>query len=150
MIEYKIYTFSECYTSIEELVNYQWNEVDERRKKVDLNVGSSYYLGLEKLGWHFVVIAEEEGVPLAYCSTLCSPDGHTSILQGAIDTIFCPEEVRGLGLGTEMIKAASEECLKRGAAYMLITFKNNVDHHRLVEDLGYFSYETVYCKFLGD
>lgn len=148
-IEYSLVGFREAFPKIKDLVSKQWEEVDHRRKTSKLKVMEETYNGLEDSGVHFLVIAESLGEVVGYISMFCTKSPHTGELHSTTDTIFVSPSVRGAGVGKGLIRLAEEESVVRGAKHMMVTFKNEFPHDNIVEDLGFFSYETVYSKALG-
>lgn len=140
----------EAKRQFESLLKLQWEEVDPRRKTTELNVDFDKYLEMEGLGVHFIVVAYEEGNLLGYNSMLLTPSPHTGELTALTDTIFIKKGSRHTGVGREMIRVAEEVARSKGAEHYLVTFKNEFKHDGIVEDLGFFNYETVYAKYIGD
>ena len=130
------------------LVEMQWLEVDHRRKSDGLNIDFDKYLKMEELGVHYIVLAYTDEAIVGYCSMFCSESPHTKDLTSLTDSMYILKEYRSLGLGTSMLAKAEEEALLRGCRHMMVTFKNSQPHPNIVEELGFFSYETVYSKKL--
>lgn len=140
----------EAKRQFDELLKLQWSEVDHRRKTSDLDVNFDTYLQMEKLGCHFMVVAYDNGSLLGYNSIFVSPSPHTGELTALTDTIFLKREHRGGDVGKEMIKLAEDKARSMGAKHFMVTFKNDKPHDNIVKDLGFFSYETIYAKWIGD
>jgi hypothetical protein len=51
-------------------------------------------------------------------------------------------------VGSGLIEASAEEGKRRGAEHIMITLKNDKPHPNLIDELGFYSYETVYSKVL--
>ncbi len=134
---------------LKELIATQWEEVDHRRKTSNLDVKFDKYLEMEELGVHFIVMAYDGADVIGYNSMFISPTPHTGEITALTDTIFIKKEYRQCGLGTELIRLAEEESKKRGATNIMVTFKNNDSHPAIVQELGFFSYETIYAKYIG-
>jgi len=132
-----------------ELVKYQWLEVDHRRKTSALDIDFNKYLKLEEAGFHYMVVAFSDKELVGYNSMFASPSPHTGELTALTDTIFIKKEYRKGGLGSTMIKLAEEEAKTRGCAHIMVTFKNDQPHPEIVKELGFFSYETIYSKYIG-
>ena len=132
------------------LVQEQWLEVDHRRKTSTLDVDFDKYVQMEGLGVHYIVFAFSEEELVGYCSMFSSPSPHTKELTAMTDSMFIKKGYRKLGLGTKLIKEAEVEAMKRGCRHIMVTFKNSSPHPNIVEDLGFFSYETIYAKAIGD
>lgn len=132
------------------LIATQWEEVDHRRKTDVLDVDFSQYLEMEELGIHFIVVAYTDECLVGYNSMLVSPSPHTRELTAATDTIFIKKEYRKAGIGSEMIKLAEQEARVRGAKHIMVTFKNDSPHPEIVKEQGFFSYETIYAKYIGE
>jgi GNAT superfamily N-acetyltransferase len=150
MIEYSIVGFTEAWPQIRNLVKSQWGEVDHRAVESHLDVMEQTYTNMEDLGLHYVVLATEDKEVFGYDSMMITENPHTSELTALTDTMYISPEKRKAGLGREMIKVAEEEAVRRGALRMCIVLKNNQRHEDLVDGLGYFSYETIYSKYLKD
>jgi len=150
MIEYGIFTFSEIWPFAKELVAKQWEEVDHRRKTSKLNVVEDFYKTAEEAGIHFIVAAIDGDKVAGYISLFYQDSPHTGTLHVVTDTVYVNSEYRHSGVGKEMIKIAEEEAKRIGAEHFMITFKNEYDHSSIVEDLGFFSYQTIYSKALVD
>lgn len=132
------------------LVEEQWLEVDHRRKTSKLDVDFNKYIKMDDLGIHFIVLAYTDEELVGYDSMFISPTPHTGEITALTDSMFIKREYRKGGLGTTMIKMAEGEAKARGAKHMMVTFKNDSPHPEIVKDLGFFSYETIYAKALGD
>tara|TARA_R110000744_G_scaffold91073_1_gene176838 strand:- start:4021 stop:4500 length:480 start_codon:yes stop_codon:yes gene_type:complete len=132
------------------LVEEQWIEVDHRRKTSKLDVDFDKYIKMDDLGIHFIVLAYTDEELVGYDSMFISPTPHTGEITALTDSMFIKREYRKGGLGTVMIKMAEVEAKARGAKHMMVTFKNDSPHPEIVKDLGFFSYETIYAKTLGD
>ncbi len=139
----------EAKRQFQDLVKLQWMEVDHRRKSSNLDVDFNQYLKLEELGTHFIVVTFSDEELVGYNSMFVSPSPHTKELTALTDTVYIKKEYRKEGLGGEMIRLAEEEAKARGAQHMMVTFKNGDSHPNIVEDLGFFSYETIYAKYIG-
>lgn len=135
---------------LKELVWTQWDEVDHRRKTSILDVDFSRYLQLDAAGIHYAVVAFDGNELIGYNSMLIAESPHNREMTATTDTIFIKKEYRKGGLGTQMIKIAEEEAKKRGATNIMVTFKNSDSHPEIVKELGFFSYETIYAKHIGD
>lgn len=133
-----------------ELIETQWLEVDHRRKTSDLDVDFSKYLKLEELGVHYIVLAYLKAELVGYNSMFSAESPHTGELTATTDTIFIKKGYRKGGLGSEMVRLAEEEAKSRGCKHIMVTFKNSSPHPSIVEDLGFFSYETIYSKYIGE
>ena len=133
----------------EALVASQWLEVDHRRKTSELNVDFKQYLKMEELGIHFIVMAYTDTELVGYNSMLVSPRPHTRELTALTDTIFIKKEYRKCGIGSEMIRLAEQESRRRGAQHIMVTFKNDSPHPEIIKEQGFFSYETIYAKYIG-
>lgn len=135
--------------TLEEAINQQWLEVDERRKTSPLNVQWVSYERAIDMGVNFWLVAEseEEGL-LGYISVFLTPSMHTGELTALTDTIYVLPNGRGKGVGKELLKASMLYAKSKGAVHFMATFKNNVDHSNIANDLGMFNYETLYCKEL--
>jgi GNAT superfamily N-acetyltransferase len=132
------------------LVEEQWLEVDHRRKTSKLDVDFDKYIKMDDLGIHFIVLAYTDEELVGYDSMFISPTPHTGEITALTDSMFIKRKYRKGGLGTVMIKMAEGEAKARGAKHMMVTFKNDSPHPEIVKDLGFFSYETIYAKTLGD
>ncbi len=148
MITYRIASFSEVWEDVKELLILQWEEVDHRRKTSKLNIMEDWYKSVEKNGMHFVAVAEDDDKIIGYSSMFITQSPHTTSLHVASDVMYVIDEYRHSGVGTGLIKASEEEGIKRGAEHIMVTLKNDKPHENLVDDLGFFSYETVYSKVL--
>lgn len=131
------------------LIAKQWLEVDERRKSSDLNVQWDSYINASNLGMQFWVLALRGESVLGYVSMLLTPSMHTGELTALTDTMYVIPEERGSGVGSGLINKVEEVVRERGAKHLMVTFKNDVNHAPIVERLGLFNYETVYCKPLA-
>lgn len=132
-----------------DLINCQWGEVDHRRKTSDLNVDFSKYLQMEELGIHYIVMAFSNEELVGYNSMFSAPSPHTGEMTATTDTIFIKKDYRKEGLGSTLVKMAEEEAKARGCKHIMVTFKNNQPHPNLIEELDFFSYETIYAKYIG-
>ena len=132
------------------LVEEQWLEVDHRRKTSKLDVDFNKYIQMDDLGVHFIILAYTDEELVGYDSMFISPTPHTGEITALTDSMFIKRTYRKGGLGTTMIKMAEEEARSRGAKHIMVTFKNDSPHPEIVKDLGFFSYETIYAKSLGD
>lgn len=133
-----------------DLLELQWLEVDHRRKTGSLDVDFDQYLKMESLGVHFLVVAYTDDKLIGYNSMFVSPSPHTGELTATTDTIYISKEYRKFGIGSSLIELAEYESTKRGCKHIMVTFKNDQPHPTIVEDLGFFSYETIYAKHIGD
>ena len=149
MITYRTTTFTEAWPLIKDLVSDQWGEVDHRRKTSQLDVMEETYSKMEAIGVHYIVLAESDDTIVGYNSMFITNSPHTSTLHAVTDTIYVSPSVRGDGVGTGLIKGAEEEAKSRGAEHIMVTFKNDQGHPNIVEELGFFSYETIYSKAIG-
>lgn len=140
----------EAKRQFEELIKLQWEEVDHRRKTSKLNVDFDKYVKMEELGAHFMIVAYEGGQLLGYNSIFITPSPHTGELTALTDTIFLKKQYRKGQVGSEMIKLAEDVAKSKGAKHFMVTFKNDKPHDNIVKDLGFFSYETIYAKYIGD
>lgn len=136
--------------SFKSLIATQWLEVDHRRKTSELDVDFDKYVQMEELGVHYIVFAYEGVNLIGYCSMFSSPSPHTKEMTALTDSMFILKEYRKSGLGSKLIKAAEQEAVSRGCKHIMVTFKNSHPHPSIVEDLGFFSYETIYAKAIGD
>ena len=135
--------------TLEEAVEQQWLEVDERRKTSPLNVQWAAYERAIEIGANFWLVAEsEEGGLLGYISVFLTPSMHTGEATALTDTIYVLPKGRGKGVGKELLRASMLHAKDRGAIHFMATFKNNIDHSNIVKDLDMFNYETLYCKEL--
>tara|TARA_R110000772_G_scaffold129472_2_gene237593 strand:- start:8767 stop:9243 length:477 start_codon:yes stop_codon:yes gene_type:complete len=132
------------------LIEAQWVEVDHRRKTGGLDLDFDRYLGLEEAGVHFMVFAFEGDKLVGYNSMLYSESPHTKEMTALTDSMYILKEYRKGGLGSDMIKLAESEAKSRGCKHIMVTFKNSHPHPSIVEELGFFSYETIYAKQIGD
>ena len=146
----KILSNERSAAQFKELLQKQWLEVDHRRKTSELDIDFEQYLKMESLGVHFIVVAYTDEDLVGYDSMFVSPSPHTGELTATTDTIYISKGYRNLGLGSSMVKLAEEEAEVRGCKHLLVTFKNDSPHPNLVDELGFFSYETIYAKHLGD
>ena len=140
----------ESKSQFEDLLKLQWLEVDHRRKSSDLDVDFDKYIKMGELGIHFIVVAYTNESLVGYNSIFISPSAHTKELTSLTDTIFIHKDYRKLGVGSKMIALAECESVERGAKHMMVTFKNDHPHPEIVKELGFFSYETIYAKYIGD
>lgn len=138
-----------CAEQFKSLIEAQWLEVDHRRKTGSLNVDFNKYIKMEELGIHFIVVAYKDTEIVGYNSMFASPSPHTGELTALTDTIYIKQAYRKEGLGSTMIKMAEQEAKDRGCEHIMVTFKNDQPHPTIVEDLGFFSYETIYAKYIG-
>lgn len=145
-----ILEYTEAKEQLESLLGLQWCEVDHRRKTSELDVDFDKYLKMEEMGVHFIVVAHTDKELVGYNSMFVSPSPHTRELTALTDTIFIKKEYRSEGLGSELIRVAEIEAKERGAKNIMVTFKNDSPHPEIVKDLGFFSYETIYAKYIGD
>lgn len=134
----------------ETLLKLQWVEVDHRRKTSKLAVDFDKYIQMEEAGVHFMVVAYEGESLLGYNSVFLTPSPHTGELTALTDTIFVKREYRKGSVGKELIGLAEGFAKEKGAKHFMVTFKNDKPHDNIVEELGFFSYETVYAKYIGD
>jgi GNAT superfamily N-acetyltransferase len=132
------------------LVEAQWLEVDHRRKTGSLDIDFSRYEKMEELGMHYMVFAFEGDKLIGYNSMLYSESPHTKELTALTDSMYILKEHRKSGIGSEMIKVAEVEAKRLGCKHIMVTFKNSHPHPSIVEELGFFSYETIYAKAIGD
>lgn len=137
-------------SQFELLTKCQWEEVDHRRKTSDLDIDYNKYLKMEELGVHYFVVAYTDTELVGYNSMFVSPSPHTKELTALTDTIFIKKEWRKSGIGSEMIRLAEVEAKERGAKNIMVTFKNDSPHPEIVKSQGFFSYETIYAKYIGD
>ena len=133
----------------EHLLCLQWQEVDHRRKTSDFNVDFDKYLTMQDIGMHYIVFALDAGMIIGYMSMFCAESPHTREITATTDTIYIDKKYRKNGLGVKMIKTAEEEAKNREAKHIMITFKNDQKHPKIVEECGFFSYETIYSKYIG-
>ena len=148
MITYEVVGFSEGFPQMAHLIFQQYDEVDHRRKTSDANPMVERYEALEEEGLHFMVIAKDEDRVVGYASLFIADSPHTQTKHVVSDLLYTLPETRGEGVGEEMIRLAAEEGKSRGAEHIMITLKNSVPHLKLVDKLGFFSYETIYSKCL--
>lgn len=134
----------------ESLLKLQWEEVDHRRKTSNLSVDFEKYVSMEEAGVHFMVVAYKSGELVGYNSMFISPSPHTGELTALTDTIFVKKQYRKGSVGKGLISLAEEASRSKGAKHFMVTFKNDKPHDNIVEDLGFFSYETIYAKYIGD
>lgn len=128
----------------------QWEEVDERRKTCDLNVQWDTYRQAVSLGsCAWLAARNEEGELVGYISLLLCPSLHTGELTMLTDTIYVFPSGRGQGVGKKLLERSESLGKELGVKHFMVTFKNNVNHNHLVEALGFFNYETIYCKALS-
>ena len=128
----------------------QWDEVDHRRKTSDLNLDYDKYIMMGNAGMHFIVLAHTDIDLIGYLSIFIVESLHTREITALTDTIFIKKEYRKGGLGSDMIAKAEAECKARGAKNFMVTFKNDSPHPEIVKQSGFFSYETIYAKYIGD
>lgn len=133
-----------------DLLEAQWLEVDHRRKTGSLDVDFDKYIQMEELGVHYMVFAFEGDLLVGYSSMLYSESPHTKQVTALTDSMYIRKEYRKGGLGSKIIKIAEKEAKVRGCDHIMVTFKNTHPHPSIVEDLGFFSYETIYAKAIGD
>lgn len=149
MILYETVGFREAWPQIKDLVALQWEEVDHRRKTSMLDVMETTYEAMEDKGIHYVVLATQEDIIVGYVSMFIVDSPHTGTLHATVDTIYTNSEMRDLGIGTGLIEEAEVEAKALGAQHIMVAFKNNQNHPNIVEELGFFSYETIYSKAIG-
>jgi len=128
----------------------QWQEVDHRRKTSELDVDFSQYLKMQEIGMHYVVFALDDEKIIGYMSMFNAQSPHTREMTATTDTVFISKEYRKQGLGSGMVKEAEKEAINRECKHIMITFKNDHRHDNIVNDMGFFSYETIYAKYIGD
>lgn len=133
----------------DELTQDQWAEVDHRRKTSDLNLDFDKYVMMGDAGMHFIVLAHTDTELVGYLSIFITESLHTREITALTDTIFIKKDCRKGGLGSDMIARAERECIERGAKNFMVTFKNDSPHPEIVEKHGFFSYETIYAKYIG-
>jgi GNAT superfamily N-acetyltransferase len=150
MITFETVGFREVWPLIKDLISLQWDEVDHRAKESKLQVVEETYCSMEDLGVHYVVLVKDDDTIIGYSSMMLTDNPHTGEKTALTDTMYIHPEYRKQGVGREMIKASEEEATSRGAVRMCIVLKNNQEHDSLVDNLGYYSYETTYSKFLKD
>ena len=132
------------------LIEAQWLEVDHRRKTGALDLDFDRYLKMEELGMHYIVFAFEGSKLIGYNSMLYAESPHTKEMTAMTDSMYILKDYRKSGLGSDMIKLAESEAKVRGCKHIMVTFKNSHPHPSIVEELGFFSYETIYAKQIGD
>lgn len=132
-----------------DLLNTQWVEVDHRRKTSKLNVDFDKYIKMEEVGSHYMVAAYKRDLLVGYTSIFLAPSTHTGELTALTDSMFVRKEYRKSKVGSELINKAEKEAVVKGAKHFMVTFKNDKPHQHIVEDLGFFSYETIYAKYIG-
>lgn len=149
-ISFEIVPADQLETVFGEVVVQQWEEVDERRKTSDLNVQWDTYRQAVTVGSCAWIAAwdKDQDVLLGYISLLLCPSLHTGELTMLTDTIYVLPNGRGQGVGKKLLERAEELGRQIGVKHFMTTFKNSVNHNHLVEALGFFNYETIYCKAL--
>ena len=148
MIDYCVCTFSEVWDLMREMVSEQWAEVDARARDSKLGVMEDFYTSLEEKDLHYIVVALEDSVLLGYNSMIITYSPHTGTLHAVTDTIYVSPEGRGRGVGTELIKIAEEEAIERKAEHIMVTFKEDTPHDKIMKDLEFTLGEVVYHKSL--
>ena len=147
-IIYKVLGFTEAWSDIEELAKTNYYEVDQRAEDHELSVVESSYKALEQLGSHFFVVAYKNDKAVGYCSMLVTVNPHTGLLQATCDVLYVLPELRGYGVGMDLIEAAEKRSVELGAKYLQFTFKYGADVKNLIEALGFTKSEVVYDKVL--
>ena len=145
-----IQSSKEAKDCFDKLTQLQWDEVDHRRKTSNLNLDFDKYVSMGDAGMHFMVLAYTNEDIIGYMSIFITESLHTREITALTDTIFIRKEYRKGGLGSDMIEAAEKECKSRGASNFMVTFKNDSPHPQIVENNNFFSYETIYAKYIGD
>lgn len=140
----------ESKAQFEELLREQWVEVDHRRKTSDLKVDFDKYIQMGELGVHYVVVAYTDSKLVGYNSMFLSVSPHTGELTATTDTIFLRKEYRATGAGSKLVSLGEVEAKAKGAQNIMVTFKNDQPHPNIVKEHGFFSYETIYAKYIGD
>lgn len=133
-----------------EAVEQQWLEVDDRRKSSELDVQWDIYRQAVSMGSCAWIAAWDDNSDtlLGYISLLLAPSLHTGELTMLTDTIYVLPNGRGQGVGKALLEKAEALGRSIGVKHFMTTFKNSVDHSKLVDGLGFFNYETIYCKAL--
>jgi len=81
-----------------------------------------------------LVYHAEDGIPSAYCVTYLSPDG-----TGEIDSLFVEEDLRGRGIGTELMRHALEWLDAQGAtSKIVIVMHGNEDVFNFYSHFGFY------------
>ncbi len=150
MITTYVKMFSELWgDELQTLLQMHWNEVDHRRKTTEMNIVKDFYDKIEATGMHYIIAAYDQEKLIGYMSMFIAPSPHTGTLHATTDVMFVHPEYRNKNIGKELIKSSEQEAKRRNAEHIMVTFKNNVDHSKLVDGLDYYNYETIYSKYIG-
>ena len=136
--------------SFESLLSAQWLEVDHRRKTSEFDPDFDQYLSMQDIGMHYIAFSFDDDEIVGYMSMFCAKSPHTREVTATTDTVYINRDYRKNGLGIKMINECEKEARARKARHIMITFKNDQKHPSIVEDCGFFSYETIYSKFIGE
>lgn len=135
--------------AVSPLTTVQWQEVDERRKSCDINVQWGSYRAMMEMGKsHWLGVYTDKAELVGYISVFLTESLHTGELTALTDTIYVLKEHRHGNVGKALLTNAMDMSKALGAKHFMATFKNGVNHAKLVEGLGLWNYETVYCKEL--
>lgn len=144
----KVLGFTEAWEDIKGLVQENYDEVDQRAEKQDLDVVKGFYEALEKGGSHFMVVAYSNDTTVGYISMLVTVNPHTGLLQATCDVVYVLPEFRGYGIGIDLISAAEKRSVELGAKYLQFSFKYGAEMENLIEALGFTRSEVIYDKVL--
>lgn len=102
----------------------------------------------------FVLVAEDAGGPIGYAFVTVGP-GYASWCTGekmaTLQSLSVLPELRGSGIGSELLDAVEEELRRRGVGDLEITTATtNVDAQRLYERRGYTRGFVVYVGSIDE
>lgn len=143
-MKYSTEKIKDTYIDLLSLVNNYWEEVDERREEVDVNIDLDSYLKLEELGMAYLVTARDSDSLVGFIIYMVSPCLHTSSTKVICEILYVTLEHRGSSVASslvgEMEQASSDDSL------LFFTLKTEFPHNELVKHLGYSHVENVYMK----
>ena len=151
-VHFAVESFADVWPEAEPLTRPHWKEIAKNKGLLTLNPDLDKYRRLDANGHLLLVTARADGDLIGYFVWIISAHPHYKhVLAGEEDLHFLSPEYRSggrygkdRGYGFELLKAARDAAIARGARLLAMREKIKHEHPALMEALGFVPTDVVY------
>lgn len=139
--------FADCLEELKPLHAVHWQETEEDRHELGLDIDYPYYLKVEEMGMLHLVTARDGAQIIAEALFFVQPQRHSKGKLGAgLDSLYLLKEYRRGLIGLGLLRFTRETLMQRGVVSWTLPHKAAHDVGALFRRLGASLTEHVYTQ----